>query len=115
MVVKEEGASKEHSTPKACYRRSDTTHLANHCPFKTAICHQCNKKGHITRACRTKSKGKKALTQHTHTTEEKGEVSESYELFTLSQRQNAPITVSLRVNQVEMTMEVDTGVSVYCE
>ena len=37
MVVKEV-ASKEHSTPKACYRCSDTTHLVNYCPFKTAIC-----------------------------------------------------------------------------
>ena len=30
----------------------------------------------------------------------------------MSQRRNAPITVSLRVNQVETTMEVDTGASV---
>ena len=44
--------------------------------------------------------------------EGEGEESESHELFISSQRRNAPITVSLRVNQVETTMEVDTGASV---
>ena len=59
-----------------------------------------------------KGKGKKRPTQQTHKIEGEGQESESYELFTLSQRQNAPITVSLRVNQVKTAMEVDTGASV---
>ena len=45
------------------------------------------------------------------TIERDSKESESYELFTLSLRQNAPITVSLRVNQVEATVEVDMGAS----
>ena len=61
---------------------------------------------------RSKGKGKRTPTQHTQKIEEEGKESESYELLTLSQRRNAPITVSLRVNQVEMAMEVDTGASV---
>ena len=39
-----------------CYR-CNGNHAAYKCPFKTAICHGCGKRGHILPACRNPTKG----------------------------------------------------------
>ena len=41
----------------------NTGHLPHACKFKTAICHHCNKKGPIKKACRSMHKQKKTNTK----------------------------------------------------
>ena len=39
---------------KSCYRCEKDNHLAAQCPFMESVCHNCGKKGHPKRVCRSK-------------------------------------------------------------
>ncbi len=41
---------------KACYRCGGMNHKAEDCRFREQVCRNCQKKGHIARVCRSKSK-----------------------------------------------------------
>ena len=114
MVVRE-------GAPPACYRCNSTRHLAKDCKFKTAKCHHCGKVGHIQKACCTKAKaqgqvqkGKKnphPLKTHQvtdHDSDEDG----CYDIFRCTQPQVAPLRVNMKLEQVDIPMELDTGASV---
>ena len=116
-------AQKKQSTI-VCYRCNSNQHAATDCRFKTAECHKCGKKGHIAKACRSKAREhlspqgrepkQKGLRRTNQLTEEPGsqladDESQVYGLFKVTTPKVAPIQVQLRVNEVDMTMEVDTG------
>jgi competence protein ComGF len=42
------------SNNKQYYRYNGKGHNPQNCQFKEAVCHGCNKKGHIVKACRAK-------------------------------------------------------------
>ena len=44
-------------TEKKCYRCKGTKHLPDDCKYKTAVCHKCEKTGHIMRVCFADKKG----------------------------------------------------------
>ena len=50
---------------KPCYRCRDS-HLPSECRFKDAVCHSCNKMGHIAKACRRKKQRPSAPQQLNH-------------------------------------------------
>ena len=100
------GRKQGSATQSNCYRCNSSQHIASNCPFKTAECHHCGKKGHIIKACRSKSKGQTAQPrfkgkkpQSTHqlctdaddSSVEDEEDQPTYELFKLSQGKVTPI------------------------
>ena len=99
---------------KNCYRCGDK-HSTADCKFKTAECRKCGKKGHIARACRNKASTKELRPQRKstqHTTHNVTEYSEDYTMYNLTGVSIKPLKVTVKVNNADLDMEVDTGASV---
>ena len=117
--------SKGPAPPTPCYRCGDKQHSAQDCRFKTAECHHCRKKGHTAKVCRSKDKrgqphkgpvthttSKPASTHHVLDEAPTEEVEDSpYALYHVTTHTAAPILATVKVNDVSLTMEVDTGAS----
>jgi hypothetical protein len=94
---------KKLSTPK-CYRCDGQGHYANEYRFKEAICHKCNKKGHIKKAC----KGKKiSVTRKLHLLGD--DEADSYGIYSVSKKAKDAIVIKPCVEKVNIPMELDTG------
>lgn len=117
----------------SCYRCKGQ-HTAAECKFATELCHNCGKRGHIKKACRSKpgnsnvqkatSKGQrgegKGPRREQRTNQLRGEGESDTEdmsfhtVYSMSQELSkvAPITRILNVNGIKVTFEVDTGCGV---
>ncbi|MCY3927857.1 MAG: retroviral-like aspartic protease family protein [Acidobacteria bacterium] len=99
---------------KNCHRCGDK-HSPADCKFKTAECRKCGKKGHIARVCKSKltlqepRPQRKSTQRATHILTED---STDYSMYNLTGASVKPLKVIVRVNNVELDMEVDTGASV---
>ncbi|KAJ8351939.1 hypothetical protein SKAU_G00234150 [Synaphobranchus kaupii] len=101
-----------------CYRCGGA-HFANDCGFKDAVCHNCQKKGHIAKKCRgAKNKQKKEwgkskpkMSTH-HLQGEEPEEPCSFNMFNLREPRAEPIHATLQINGKDLKMEVGTGASV---
>ena len=118
-----------HPNPKASNgKRSFETchwcggkHMQKDCPFKEAECHKCKKKGHLARVCHYKTKQtqsnaapRQARAQNsTHHMEEIETTDEQskYTLFIVTTNACKLLKVTVKVNNIDLTMEVDTGAS----
>ena len=109
----------QQSSSASCYR-CHGKHLATACPFMDAQCHSCGKKGHISKACRSRrnptktsrrNKNPQTLTMTEPTDMDSDSSDQSYNLFAIKSQAATPIQVNLTVNQKPMTMELDTGAS----
>ena len=128
-----------HPATVECYRCGGN-HYATKCRFMEATCRTCGKKGHLARVCRSSAKGsfqtsKKpqsgkssppqsttcpnpnskpqfpthSLHEEPHLLAPASPVSD-YPLFTFPSNAK-PIVVTVQVNNVDLPMELDTGVS----
>ena len=120
------GRTHKRNPPKAdlssnatCHR-CHGKHLATVCRFKEVQCHACGKKGHISKACRSrrnpteasrKNKHPQTLTMTEHTEVDSDSSDQSYNLFSIESQAGKPIQVNLTVNEKPLTMELDTGAS----
>ncbi len=100
-------------------------HLASSCRFRDADCRRCGKRGHIARVCRSKPKEQHSPGRETaRPTDRRTNVLEDVEeepenqdtvypasLFCLSGRTTDPLRETVQINQVDVSMEVDTGAS----
>ncbi|XP_058872250.1 uncharacterized protein K02A2.6-like [Acipenser ruthenus] len=103
-----------------CYRCGQP-HAARDCRFKDAVCHNCNKKGHIAKVCRSKNQPRQhrggwqpKMPKATHSLE--GEVDEDepevvYSMHQAKTEKVEPIYVTVKAQGEELQMEVDTGAS----
>ena len=91
-------------------------HYANDCKFKDAVCHTCNKKGHLAKKCRgSKGRGKPGLGKMyqsqaaTHHLDEEAEC--SYNMFGVETDDEPPepyyATVTVRGKDIKF--EIDSG------
>jgi len=109
---------------KTCYRCKGQ-HNPNSCHFKDSVCHNCGKKGHIQKACRTlkttppnpvspqTKSNRTSKPQHSLNTGTSSPATESaYTLFNIHNQDHPPIHVNLHINNREVTMELDTGAAV---
>ena len=54
--IKTENANAMNNVKRKCCRSNSTKHLANVCRFKDAKCNNCYMKGHISKACRNRTR-----------------------------------------------------------
>jgi hypothetical protein len=91
--------------------RCDGNHSPTECRFKEAKCHACGKIGHISRACRSKEKGKQPPRgKPTHHLSEQGQGSSSedspneesgppaYSMFTFGHKSTTAYRVNISIN-----------------
>ena len=105
---------------KACYRCGQSNHDQQACRFRQATCHSCGKVGHIAPVCRSRkptSTRRSRPKQPTPTPKAKWvdvEASDSEEaaLFTIGEKTTNPISVEVKVNGRNLSMELDTGAAV---
>ena len=101
---------------KLCYRCGGK-HKAVDCQFKSTECHKCSKKGHLACICRSKTTSKKdprpqqdsTTSRATHTLIEN---TDDYSMYYLTGPPVKPLVVSVKVNNKDLEMELDTGASV---
>ncbi len=93
------------------------------CHFKDVECRRCSKKGHIARVCRSKPREEQLPKRGTawpkgnraEVLEDDDEEPENLDavypasLFCLSYSTTDPLLVTVQINQVDVSMEVDTG------
>ena len=99
---------------KPCYHCRGS-HSLSECRFKDAVCHSCNKTGHIAKACRRQKQRPSAPQQNRHQSKlthqvERGDdgiledpTNGSYELFNLQGTHSKPLTITAQVNHTELT------------
>ena len=102
---------------RECYRCGSPDHIASRCRFASFVCRKCQKKGHLARVCCSSKpasrQGTGKVDAKTHQITSASEHTEDeVPLLQLGKGQAAPITVDVTVNDVPVTMEVDTGAAV---
>ena len=97
-----------------CIHWGKFNHTAIQCRFKEAMCHTCNKKGHISTVCRDKGKGRMrgAAASAKWVKELNEECDEELPLFRVTESSAPPILFDVEVNGVIIQMEFDTGASI---
>ncbi|CAC5400803.1 unnamed protein product [Mytilus coruscus] len=113
-----------------CYRCGGS-HNATDCKLRDAKCYVCDKKGRLAKKCRNKGKQNakekpkfKQQTQQgkvypkqrptkTHFIEEDSDdMEDTYTMYQLGGTKRKPYLVSVKLNNTEINMEIDTGASV---
>ena len=121
---------------KVCFRCGSGRHLADKCHFKNKECFGCRKIGHTQNRCKS-FKGNKGNNQVVHymgDAEENDQEGEDEDVFDLESdlhclslyrlsitlyrlgddeaSSSQPIIISIRLNKIMVTMEIDTGAAV---
>ncbi len=88
--------------------------MASLCRFRDVECHACGKKGHIAKACRSKKTTPSSTQEKKATLKVQDEASDTpeYTLFNIIDQQSELLRTTLRVDEKDLLMEVDTGSSV---
>ena len=128
----------QHSTPihksslagNRCYRCGKTNHSPDQCKHKLSTCYACQKKGHLAEVCRSKGnkQGLKCQSQGSGRCRSRGRSHNNRLVSVADQspehhdtelslnkivRSSAhPIVVDLLINDMKVSMEVDTGAAV---
>ena len=122
------GQARQVITKASCHRCLGTDHNAVSCPHRTARCYSCNKVGHVSRACRTRTK------THTYNNRPfKRPHPRSHPICTLSEEADAteydmdhlslnnihsarstskPMLIKVMINNTSLSMELNTGAAV---
>ena len=117
-----------------CYRCLGTGHLPSQCRFKATKCNKCRRIGHIARACRSPTtvtqprqqqprgrgggRGGRTRRMRTHQVEASGEqeddedIADIARVHAVSPAIPRSYNISLKINSIPITMELDTGASV---
>ena len=98
-----------------CYRCNGMNHRPNNCKFIDVICHNCNKRGHIRKACKSAVKSKQRPQKKIHAVHnERCSGDDDYLGINCVKNKNAQdsIWITPNVNGNEIKMELDTGSAV---
>ena len=101
---------------KLCYHCRGNNKAID-CPHKSSGCHKCGKKGHLARMCRSK----KQVTKEPHPRQDSmnsqathvlTEDTDEYSLYNLTGSAIQPLVVTVKINNADLKMELDTVASV---
>ena len=95
---------------KACWRCNNMTHSAEKCWAVGLECRYCLKKGHIEQVCLRKKKHIPRVIKNTNS-QNLLEVSDSLQELNYVFCGGQPITVTVMINGITVSMQVDTGCS----
>ena len=122
--------SSSNQNGRECYRCGSGRHLADRCPFKTQECFTCKQVGHTKRKCRSSGSSISENSERNakihfeeienmdkQLEDDQQEVEQGMYCLNLYKLEDEdrfcnPVMVSLRLNEVEVKMEVDTGAAV---
>ena len=103
----------------ACWRCARTNHTPDACWCKEAVCHGCQQKLHIIRACKKRQSAKipqQGATRYVagHSEETADDVDEMLGFYTSERRvdKSKPIIVPVILDNVKCDMQLDTGATV---
>ena len=101
---------------KPCYHCGEN-HKAIDCLQKSSVCYKCGKKGHLAHVCRSiKPVKKEPCTQQDSINSRAAHVltedTDEYSLYNLTGSAVQLLVVTVKVNNVNLRMELDTGASV---
>ncbi len=96
---------------RGCYRCGGQHHQSK-CGFCTSVCHYCGKRGHVAKVCRSRLNGLPPIKGKPQSTHLVSEVEpDAYTLFAITSSNSAPIYATVKINETELTLQVDTGAS----
>ena len=107
---------------KACYHCGGS-HKERDCRHRDTVCHNCGKKGHLAKVCRSAHQSPPRQTSSRGRGNYRGRVNTKWvdstecddsptPILAVRGQQSPPLTVNLRLNGVPVNMEVDTGATV---
>lgn len=101
---------KHHTNCHSCGGDHDRTS----CKFRDAVCHNCSRKGHIAKACLSKTHKSVSNTNAVSTSTTKpcdfDNGNSSYDLFVVNETlARDPVCVDMNIQGMNMTFQVDTG------
>ena len=97
------------SSDNACHRCGGK-HQLSQCKFNNYICHSCKRRGHIAEVCRAASSSEPKKEQ-THRVDDDHSDDEEYKMFQVSSATTQPVVVTVKVNGVNVDIELDTWAS----
>ncbi|XP_064469988.1 uncharacterized protein K02A2.6-like [Ornithodoros turicata] len=106
----------ERRKKRFCYRCGGSNHASEACNFRDAVCHRCKRKGHIKGACQSGTKVKPAGRQSLGNLKEENDWVQNNPggnaILRLESHKNDPMYATVSVEDVPLTMEIDTGAAV---
>ena len=116
------GGSHGGSGASSCYRCGGK-HAVDKCRFKESERHYCKKKGHLAKVCCSRRRDDTKYPRHSRNNPHKQptggtnhikpqDADQEEEVLTLLRTRAIPMMVTVRLNEAELQMEVDTGASV---
>ena len=105
-----------------CSHFGRSNHLSKNCYFKEAVCHNCEKKGHIASICRTPKRQKGQVrskstyrnrgTCNTKWLQQATPQEKELQMFHLGSSASRPFNLNAAINGTLVPLELDTGAAV---
>ena len=113
-------AKKSNAQEKPCFRCGRKNHVPHQCYFKDTVCHKCNKRGHISKVCRSSVQSKNDHASNSRPrkktqwlqADNSSESETELPVLKINSKSSHPIRVEVKINDKPLQMEVDTGAAV---
>ena len=106
------GGKSQATLTKACYQCDGSGYRTDDCLFKEVTCNHCRKKGHISKACRSRDKppGAKPVRRVSEGDTEEDPI-EPLMAVRITGKYTPPLEVRVLIDNCSLPMELDTGAS----